>query len=146
MKATLVINNPFFFAECVISNAVMRMASNVQGPSPATASCLGFNPNSSCWLFSRACCLDCTHCQMTSYSSELNATKWASLHVSSSFDYASCESQVSCLPFTWCGIYRCTESSPRMTYSPPTLTGAGYQRTIPTSKGHFQEWFNQWEH
>ena len=22
-------------------------------------------------------------------------------------------------------------------YSPPTLTGAGYQRMIPTSKGHF---------
>ena len=31
------------------------------------------------------------------------------------------------------------------TNSPPTLTYVGYQRTIPTSKGHFSECFNQWE-
>ena len=28
-------------------------------------------------------------------------------------------------------------------YSPPTLTAAGYQRTIPTNKGHFSECFSQ---
>ena len=29
--------------------------------------------------------------------------------------------------------------------SPPTLTGAGHQWTTPTSRGHFQSWFSQWE-
>jgi hypothetical protein len=32
-----------------------------------------------------------------------------------------------------------------MSYSTSTLTGVGHQWTIPTTMGHFKNWFSQWE-